>query len=163
MKKLIFILCFLFVGCCPFCNSDCFYTIEKFTDVDAVGKYRDMHYYLNGRSYDFVKDSVQEMYYDFFCLYIDSLNTYNLSMPVSVDAYITHNEMTEKVDSSLVEYRTVIHGMLGIFVNRRMPEPSSRLKIVVKKDGEETVFEFDITHKPFRTIHSKKWLRFIAF
>lgn len=140
MKKFIAILCFLIVGCCPFCISDCFYTIEKFTDVDAVGKYRDINYFLNQRTYDFVEDSVQEMYYNSFSLYIDSLNAYNLSMPVSVEAYITQNEKTEKIDSSLVDTVTTVYGNLGVFVNRRMPEPSSRLKIVVKKDGKETVF-----------------------
>ena len=59
-------------------------------DVDAVGKYRDVDYYLNHKWYDFIDDTLQEMYYEAFCLYIDSINVYNLNMPVSVDAYITH-------------------------------------------------------------------------
>lgn len=103
------------------------------------------------------------MYYNSFSLYIDSLNAYNLSMPVSVEAYITQNEKTEKIDSSLVDTVTTVYGNLGVFVNRRMPEPSSRLKIVVKKDGKETVFEFDISHKAYKSSHSKKWLKFISF
>lgn len=84
-------------------------------------------------------------------------------MPVSVDAYITHGGETEKIDSSLVEYRTVIKGMLGVFIERRLPEPSSRLKIVVTKDGKETVFEFDIVQKAYKSRHSRKWMSFISF
>ncbi len=164
MKKLAcIILCLFFWNCCPLCGSDCFYTIEKSVDVDAVEKYRDMHYGLNGEWYDFVNDTLQEQYYKSFCLYIDSVNVYNLSMPVSVDAYITHGGETEKIDSSLVEYRTVIKGMLGVFIERRLPEPSSRLKIVVTKDGKETVFEFDIVQKAYKSRHSRKWMSFISF
>ena len=85
-------------------------------------------------------------------------------MPVSVDAYITHEGEIEKIDSSLVQYRMVVKGMLGIFiVNKRMPEPSSRLKIVVTKDGKETVFEFDIVQKAYKSRHSRKWMSLISF
>ena len=164
MKKLAcLILCLFFWNCCPLCGSDCFYTIEKSVDVDAVEKYRDMHYGLNGGWYDFVNDTLQEHYYKVFCLYIDSVNVYNLSMPISVDAYITYDDKTEKVDSSLVDTLTAIEGMLAIVVKRRMPEPSSRLKIVVSKDGKETVFEFDIVQKAYKSRHSKKWMSFISF
>lgn len=79
-------------------------------------------------------------------------------MPVSVDAYITHEGEIEKVDSSLVEYRKVTMGMLGIFIDKRMPEPSSSLKIVVTKDGKETVFEFDIVQKGYKSWHSRRWM-----
>ena len=119
MKKLIVILCFLIVGCCPFCNSDCFYTIEKDENVEPIEKYRDTEYYLSFSSYDFENDSLQEKFYNAFRLYIDSVNVYNLEMPVSVDAFITAEGTTQKIDSSLVEYRTVIRGMLGIFIYRK--------------------------------------------
>ncbi len=140
MKKIAcLILCLFFWNCCPICGSDCFYTIEKSVDVDAVEKYRDVDYYLNYRWYDFVDDTLQEMYYKWFCVYIDSANVYNLSMPVSVNAY------------------------LAIIVKRRMPEPSSHLKIVVTKDGKETIFEFDIVQKAYKSRHSRKWMSFISF
>ena len=84
-------------------------------------------------------------------------------MPISVDAYITYDDMTEKVDSSLVDTLTAVKGMVGIFIERRMPEPSSRLKIVVTKDGEETVFEFDIVQKAYKSRHSRKWMSFASF
>ena len=164
MKKIgCLILCLFFWNCCPICNSDCFYTIEKSVDVDAVGKYRDVHYRLNFGAYDFVDDTLQEHYYDGFCLYIDSVNAYNLSMPVSVDAYITHEGEIEKLDSSLIDTLTAVKGMLGIFIDKRMPEPSSRLKIVVTKDGKETIFEFDIVQKAYKSRHSRKWMSFISF
>ena len=165
MKKLACLfLCLFLWNCCPICGSDCFYTIEKSVDVDAVGKYRDVHYDITGGSYDFVDDTLQERYYEIFRLYIDSLNVYNLSMPVSVDAYITHEGEIEKIDSSLVQYRKVVKGMLGIFiVNKRMPEPSSRLKIVVTKDGKETVFEFDIVQKAYKSRHSRKWIEGLGY
>ena len=159
MKELAcLIFCLFFWNCCPICNSDCFYTIEKSVDVDAVGKYRDVHYHLNFGAYDFVDDTLQEHYYDGFCLYIDSVNAYNLSMPVSVDAYITHEGEIEKIDSSLIDTLTAVKGMLAIVVNKRMPEPSSRLKIVVTKDGKETVFEFDIVQKGYKSWHSRRWM-----
>ena len=159
MKKFACLfLCLFFWNCCPICNSDCFYTIEKSVDVDAVGKYRDVDYYLNFGTYDFVDDTLQENYYEGFCLYIDSVNAYNLSMPVSVDAYITYGDEVEKIDSSLIDTLTAIKGMLAIVVNKRMPEPSSRLKIVVTKDGKETVFEFDIVQKAYKSWHSRKWM-----
>ena len=132
-------------------------------DVDAVGKYRDVHYYLNMGTYDFVDDTLQEHYYKTFCLYIDFVNVYDLSMPISVDAYITHDDMTEKVDSSFVDTLTAVKGMLGIFIERRMPEPSSRLKIVITKDGKETAFEFDIVQKAYKSRHSRKWMSLISF
>ena len=44
-----------------------------------------------------------------------------------------------------------------------MPEPSSHLKIVVTKDGEETVFEFDIVQKAYKSRHCRKWMSFISF
>ena len=164
MKKIAcLILSVFFWNCCPICNSDCFYTIEKSVDVDAVGKYRDVDYYLNHKWYDFIDDTLQEMYYKAFCLYIDSINVYNLNMPVSVDAYITHEGKIEMIDSDLVKYRTVVRGMLGIFIHKRMPEPSSRLKIVVTKNGKETVFEFDIVHRAYKSRHSKKWTSFVSF
>ena len=164
MNKLVcLVLCLFFWNCCPFCNSDCIYTIEKSVDVDAVGKYRDVHYRLNFGAYDFVDDTLQEHYYDGFCLYIDSVNAYNLSMPVSVDAYITHEGEIEKLDSSLIDTLTAVKGMLGIFIDKRMPEPSSRLKIVVTKDGKETVFEFDIVQKAYKSRQSRKWMSFISF
>lgn len=84
-------------------------------------------------------------------------------MPVSVDAYITHDDVTEKIDSSLVDTLTAIEGMLAIVVKRRMPEPSSRLKIVVTKDGKENVFEFDVVQKAYKSRHSRKWMSFISF
>ena len=131
MKELACLfLCLFLWNCCPICGSDCFYTIEKSVDVDAVEKYRDVDYYLNYRWYDFVDDTLQEMYYKWFCVYIDSANVYNLSMPVSVNAY---------------------------------PEPASRLKLVVTKDGKETVFEFDIVQKAYKSRHSRKWMSFISF
>ena len=164
MKKIAcLILCLFFWNCCPFCGSDCFYTIEKSVDVDAVGKYRDVHYDITGGSYDFVDDTLQEHYYECFRLYIDSVNVYNLSMPVSVNAYITHDGETEKIDSSLVDTLTAVKGKLAIIVKRRMPEPSSRLKIVVTKDGKETIFEFDIVQKAYKSRHSRKWMSFISF
>lgn len=164
MKKIVcLILCLFFWNCCPICNSDRFYTIEKSADVDAVEKYRDVDYYLNHGSYEFVDDTLQEHYYKTFCLYIDSVNVYNLSMPVFVEAYITYDGNTEKIDSSLVRYRTVIDGKLGVFIDKRMPEPSSRLKIVVTKDGKETIFEFDIVQKAYKSRHSRKWMSFISF
>lgn len=43
-------------------------------DIDAVGKYLDMHYGQNGGWYDFVNDTLQEHYYKSYCLYIDSVN-----------------------------------------------------------------------------------------
>lgn len=164
MNKLVcLVLCLFFWNCCPFCNSDCIYTIEKSVDVDAVKRYRDTHYYLNVGTYEFVDDTLQEFYYAKFSFYIDSVNVYNLSMPVTVDAYITHEGEIEKLDSSLVKYRTVIKGMLGIFINKRMPEPSSRLKIVVTKDGKETVFEFDIVQKAYKSWHSRRFIKFASF
>lgn len=164
MKKIAcLILCLFFWNCCPFCGSDCFYTIEKSVDVDAVEKYRDVDYYLNHGSYEFVDDTLQEHYYKTFCLYIDSVNVYNLSMPVFVEAYITYDGNTEKIDSSLVRYRTVIDGKLGVFIDKRMPEPSSHLKIVVTKDGKKTVFEFDIVHKAYKSRHSRRWMSFASF
>ena len=84
-------------------------------------------------------------------------------MPISVDAYITYDDKTEKVDSSLVDTLTAIEGMLAIVVKRRMPEPSSRLKIVVSKDGKETVFEFDIVQKAYKSRHSRRWMSFASF
>ena len=84
-------------------------------------------------------------------------------MPISVDAYITHDDMTEKIDSSLVDTLTAVKGMLAIVVKRRMLEPSSRLKIVDTKDGKETVFEFDIVQKAYKSRHSRKWMSFISF
>ena len=84
-------------------------------------------------------------------------------MPVSVDAYITHDDVTEKIDSSLVDTLTAIEGMLAIIVRKRLPEPSSRLKIVVTKDGKKTVFEFDIVQKAYKSRHSRKWMSFISF
>ena len=163
MKIFIAILCFLFVGCCPFFSGDCFYTIEKDENVEPIEKYRDTEYYLSFSSYDFENDSLQEKFYNAFRLYIDSVNVYNLEMPVSVDAFITAEGTTQKIDSSLVEYRTVIRGMLGIFIYRKFTEPSSRLKIVIKKEDKEHIFEFDITQKAYKSRHSKKWLRFISF
>ena len=164
MKKIAcLILCLFFWNCCPICGSDCFYTIEKSVDVDAVEKYRDVDYYLNYRWYDFVDDTLQEMYYKWFCVYIDSANVYNLSMPVSVNAYIMHDGETEKIDSSLVDTLTAVKGKLAIIVKRRMPEPSSHLKIVVTKDGKETIFEFDIVQKAYKSRHSRKWMSFISF
>lgn len=164
MKKLAcLILCLFFWNCCPICGSDCFYTIEKSVDVDAVKKYRDVHYDITGEAYDFIDDTLQEHYYERFRLYIDSVNVYNLSMPVSVDAYITHDDVTEKIDSSLVDTLTAIEGMLAIIVRKRLPEPSSRLKIVVTKDGKKTVFEFDIVQKAYKSRHSRKWMSFISF
>lgn len=164
MKKLAYlILCLFFWNCCPLCGSDCFYTIEKSVDVDAVGKYRDVHYYVTEGTYDFVDDTLQVQYYERFRLYIDSVNIYNLRMPVFVDAYITHDDMTEKIDSSLVDTLTAVKGMLAIVVKRRMPEPSSRLKIVVTKDGKENVFEFDVVQKAYKSRHSRKWMSFISF
>ena len=164
MKKFAcFFFCLFFWNCCPICNSDCFYTIEKTVDVDAVGKYRDVHYGITGGTYDFIDDTLQEKYYERFRLYIDSVNAYGFCMPISVDAYITHDDMTEKIDSSLVDTLTAVKGMLAIVVKRRMPEPSSRLKIVVTKDGKETVFEFDIVQKAYKSRHSRKWMSFISF
>lgn len=164
MKKLAcLILSLFFWNCCPLCGSDCFYTIEKSVNLDAVGKYRDVHYDITGGSYDFIDDTLQERSYDIFRLYIDSVNVYNLRMPVSVDAYITHDNTTEKVDSSLVDTLTAVKGMLAIVVKRRMPEPSSRLKIVVTKEGKETVFEFDIVQKAYKSRHSRKWMSLISF
>ena len=164
MKELAcLILCLFFWNCCPLCGSDCFYTIEKSVDVDAVGKYRDVHYGINEGTYVFIDDTLQEHYYECFRLYIDSVNVYNLSMPISVDAYITYDDMTEKVDSSLVDTLTAVKGMVGIFIERRMPEPSSRLKIVITKDGKETAFEFDIVQKAYKSRHSRKWMSFISF
>ena len=84
-------------------------------------------------------------------------------MPISVDAYITHDDMTEKVDSSFVDTLTAVKGMLGIFIERRMPEPSSRLKIVITKDDKENVCEFDIIQKAYKSRHSRKWMSFISF
>ena len=84
-------------------------------------------------------------------------------MPFFVDAYITHDDMTEKIDSSLVDTLTAVKGMLAIVVKRRMPEPSSRLKIVVTKDGKENVFEFDVVQKAYKSRHSRKWMSFISF
>ena len=49
------------------------------------------------------------------------------------------------------------------FIDKRMPEPSSRLKIVVTKDGKETIFEFDIVQKAYKSRHSCKWMSFISF
>lgn len=67
MKKIVcLILCLFFWNCCPICNSDCFYTIEKSADVDAVEKYRDVHYLLNTQRFDFVDDTLQEHYYECF-------------------------------------------------------------------------------------------------
>lgn len=84
-------------------------------------------------------------------------------MPVSVDAYITHDDVTEKIDSSLVDTLTAIEGMLAIIVRKRLPEPSSRLKIVVTKDGKENVFESDVVQKAYKSRHSRKWMSFISF
>ncbi|WP_290736256.1 MULTISPECIES: hypothetical protein [unclassified Fibrobacter] len=161
-KHACLIFCFFLWNCCPICGSDCFYTIEKSVDIAAVGKYYDMHYGLNGKWYTFVDDTLQEHYYKVFCLYIDSANAYNLSMPISVDAYITHENMTEKVDPFLVDTLTAVEGMLAIIVKRRIPEPSSRLKIVIMKDGIENVFEFDIVQKAYKSRHSRKWMSFIS-
>ena len=67
MNKLVcLVLCLFFWNCCPFCNSDCIYTIEKSVDVDAVKRYRDTHYYLNVGTYEFVDDTLQEFYYAVF-------------------------------------------------------------------------------------------------
>ena len=44
-----------------------------------------------------------------------------------------------------------------------MSEPSSRLKIVVTKEGKETVFEFDIVQKAYKSRHSRKWMSLISF
>ena len=67
MKKLAcLILCLFFWNCCPICNSHRFYTIEKSADVDAVEKYRDVHYLLNTQRFDFVDDTLQEHYYECF-------------------------------------------------------------------------------------------------
>lgn len=161
-KQACLIFCFFLWNCCPICGSDCFYTIEKSVDVVAVGRYRNVDYYLNHGSYDFINDTLQEYYYKTFCLHIDSVNVYNLSMPVSVDAYITSDGKTEKIDSALVRKKTIIKGMLGIFIDKRMPEPSSHLKIVVTKDGKETVFEFDIVQKAYKSRHSRRWWSFMS-
>lgn len=84
-------------------------------------------------------------------------------MPVVVDVYLTHDEKVEKIDSSLVRVLTSDYGNLGVAIHGIIPDPFSRLKIVVKKDDKEFIFEFDITQKAYKSRHSKNWLRFILF
>ena len=164
MKKMIVLLCGIFIWCCcPICTSDCFYTVEKSIDVVALEKYRDINYDITGSTFEFVDDTLQEKFYGMFRLYIDSINVYKISMPVSVEAFVERDGYSEKIDSSLIKHLTANRGRICIFINRKIQEAKNRLKIVVAKDGKQTFFEFDITQKAYKSSHSRRWMSFISF
>lgn len=163
MKKLLILFaCLLLWNCCPIIRSDCCFLVEKDLKVVGVKKYPNTKYYMTYSKYEWNRDSIQELFYNQFSIYIDSVNVYNIKKPFSVRAYISDDVNIKELDPSEIDviYETVIGP--GIFIERKFYEPKLHLKIIVIKEGrDDVIFEFDIEQKSNKYRQSKKFNRFI--
>ena len=163
MKKIIILFVSLLLwNCCPILYSDCYYSIEKNLKVKSIKEYPNTKYYMTYSKYEWNRDSIQELFYNQFSIYIDSVNVYNIKKPFSVKAYISDDVNTKELGPSEIDiiYKT-IRGS-GIFIKRKFYEPKLHLKIIVIKEGrDDVIFEFDIEQKSYEYRQSKKFARFI--
>ncbi|OIP50352.1 MAG: hypothetical protein AUK31_05030 [Fibrobacteres bacterium CG2_30_45_31] len=161
-KKLILCVCLLLWNCCPIIRSDCCFLVGKDLKVVGVKEYPNTKYYMTYGKYEWNKDSIQELFYNQFSIYIDSVNVYDIKKPFSVKAYISDDVNTKELGPSEIDiiYKT-IRGS-GIFIKRKFYEPKLHLKIIVIKEGrDDVIFEFDIEQKSYEYRQSKKFARFI--
>jgi len=161
-KLLIFLIPILLWSCCPFLHSDCYCTVEKDLEVRSIKEYPDIKYYVTLGEYEWNKDTVQELFYTTFRLYIDSVNIYNITEPFSVKAYISDDHKMVELDSSeiRISYTTIVG--FGVFIKRKFYEPKLHLKIVIiKENHNEVIFEFDIEQESVKRRNSKRFNQFI--
>ena len=62
----------------------------------GVKEYPNTKYYMTYGKYEWNKDSIQELFYNQFSIYIDSVNVYNIKKPFSVKAYISDDVNTKE-------------------------------------------------------------------